>query len=275
MIRRRSRTRWALLAVAAAVVVTVAACSGEGTRPTVSTVPDQTTTPAETTTPPETTEAPETTAPPETTEAPETTAPPETTEPEGEGGGNGALVLIVALAGLAILVLVVLGARSSRRKDVAISAAAPSWKERARTAYANSRWVYDTLTEDLAIWRGNTRVDGITDPGSANATAWEQLPARMDAALAELYALESAAPDARTAQVARRVVDTLKGVRTAIDSRVEARVAFRTEEAGPADAPDRQARLDQARDRERRASENLAAARTVAAEALTELSSLT
>ncbi len=184
-------------------------------------------------------------------------------------------MFIAALVGLATLVLVVLGAWSSRNENVAISATAPSWKERARRAYANARWVYGSLTEDLAIWRGNTRVDGITDPGSANATAWEQLPARMDAALAELDALESAAPDARTAQVARRVVETLKGVRAAIDARVEARVSFRTQVAGPADAPDRQARLDEARDRERRASENLAAARAVAAEVLTELSSFT
>jgi hypothetical protein len=95
----------------------------------------------------------------------------------------------------------------------------------------------------------------------------------MDEARDDLYAMEAAAPDPNTAQVARNVVSALNTTRSSVDARAEARYNYRTVEAGGGD--DRDQALNEARDREQRAGSNLDAARQSLAEALTALSSVT
>jgi hypothetical protein len=139
--------------------------------------------------------------------------------------------------------------------------------------------LFDHLTEALALWRGNAQYDQKTDVGAtaetASAETWEKLSGRMNAAIDHLYALEAAAPDTRTAETARRVVDGLNDTRASVDARAEARYAYRATEAEGEGQPDRSARLATARDREQRASENLAESRRRLAESLTSLSAVT
>jgi hypothetical protein len=175
--------------------------------------------------------------------------------------------------------LIVVLARSGKKKDVTVANAAPSWKDLARGGYADSRWLFDHLTEALAIWRGNAQYDQKTEVGStaetANAETWGQLAGRMSSATDQLYGLEAAAPDTRTAQSARSVVDRLNDTRAAVDARAESRHAYRVAEGEAAGQADRSAQLSSLRDRELRSSENLTESRRRLAEALTSLSAIT
>ena len=160
-----------------------------------------------------------------------------------------------------------------------MASAGPTWKELARSGYADSRWLFDHLTESLALWRGNAKYDQKTDVGAtaetASAETWQKLSGHMNAATDHLYALEAAAPDTRTAETARGVVDRLNETRAAVDARAEARYAYRATEAEGEGQPDRSTRLAAARDREQRSSENLTESRRRLAEALTSLSAIT
>lgn len=225
--------------------------------------------------PAETTEAPsETTeAPPETTEAPQ-----ETTAPEEEGEGE-AQWWILVIVGLLFIVLLIVIANSGKKRRTVVEQQGPTWKELARRSYADSRWLFDNLTESLAIWRGNAQYDKATDVGAtaetASAETWGQLPSRLDRARDSLYAFEAAAPDGRSADTARRVVEHLNATRAALDGRAEARYAYRAAEAEAEGQPDRAANLATARDRERRTSEILEESRRRLGEALTALSAIT
>ena len=183
------------------------------------------------------------------------------------------------MGGILVLILIVVLASSGKKKDVTVANVGPTWKQLARSGYADSRWLFDHLTEALALWRGNARFDQKTDVGAtaetASAETWDKLSGRMNAATDHLYALEAAAPDTRTAETARSVVDGLNDTRGAVDARAEARYAYRAAESEAEGEPDRSARLGTARDREQRASENLNASRRNLAEALTRLSAIT
>ncbi|MCL1600379.1 MAG: hypothetical protein M3112_02430, partial [Actinomycetia bacterium] len=87
----------------------------------------------------------------------------------------------------------------------------------------------------------------------------------------ELYALESSAPDQKTAQVAGETVTSLRALRTAVDGRAESRVKYRTAEA--AAGTDSNA-LKDAREREVRTSRTVAEARSALGGALTSLSAV-
>lgn len=273
-----NRRHWSLTILVVATFVVVAACSDAGGGTTVAG--------GETTVAPETTAPTETTAPPETTAPTETSPPDSTTAPEGESETPWWILLVV---GGALILIIVAVARSGRRKTVAVATAVPGWKERARAGYASARWLYDRLDEDLAIWRGNAQFEGVTEVGAsaetAHAETWSQLGSRMNGATEELYALEAGAPDQRTAEVARSVVDGLNVLRSSVDARAQARFNFRSVESAPtateADAPDGAAEAEgvtdpvaAARDRELRAAENLSTARTSLASALTNLSAV-
>lgn len=97
----------------------------------------------------------------------------------------------------------------------------------------------------------------------------------MSAATSSLYALEASAPDSRTAQSAKAVVDTLNDTRAAVDSRAQARYDYRAAEAAPEDDPGRADAMVAGRDRELRTSRNLGEARRRLADALTSLSAIT
>lgn len=211
-----------------------------------------------------------TTSPPTTEE----TQPADTTEaPDGSEETPWWILIIV---GVSIVVLLVAVARAGRSKQVYVAAPDPGWKPNARGGYADARWLLDAMTEDLAIWRGNAQYDGTTEVGatadSAKAETWTSLAARLDSARTSLYRLEAAAPDARTARTAQSVVAALNSTRTALDNRAQARHHHRTVESasGPGSSD-----LAEARDRELRTAQNLAAARRALGDSLTQLSALT
>jgi hypothetical protein len=158
---------------------------------------------------------------------------------------------------------------------VTVTPTQTSWKDDARSGYASARWLYDAMTEDLAVWRGNTMFDSTADVGasvgSAFAATWQQLDNRVQQASGSLYSLEAAAPDQRTTQKAGATVTSMLAVRAAVDARANARLNYRTvESAGDADT----AALQDAREREVRSSRNLAEARSTFGTALTNLSTV-
>ena len=153
-------------------------------------------------------------------------------------------------------------------------AAAPTWKDNARKGYAEARWLYDAMGEDVAVWRGNAQFDGTTAVGASASTGraedWTEMQRRLGEASDALYALEAASPDTRTAEAARATIDTMRDTRDKVDARAEARFAYRKAEDAGASQED----LIQARDREVRASRNLADSRSAFAKALTDLSAV-
>jgi hypothetical protein len=223
-----------------------------------------------------TTVAPSTTQAPDTTQAPATTeAPAETTIP-ASGDTSNAPWWILIMVGLGILILIVVFATRGSKTKVVAAAPPPAktWKDYAREGYASSRWLYDAMGEDMAVWRGNAQFDSATTvgstPGTAKAETWQQINARMSTASDALYALEATAPDQRTAQTARNTVNALHATRTALDARAESRFAYRSAENQEHDSTT----LMQAREREVRSSRNLVEARNSLALALTDLSTI-
>jgi hypothetical protein len=238
------------------LVLLTAACSGDG---------------GVTTAPPDGSEAPATTAAPATTQAPDTTSPAtSTTVPGGDSDTPWWLLIVIGLA-LLILIVALVGRGN---KKVIVAAPVATWKDNARKGYADARWMYDAMGEDMAVWRGNAQFDGSTAVDASAATnkaaTWSELQTRFGTASDALYALEAGAPDTKSADAARSTIATMKTTRDAIDARAEARFGYRTSETAGAD----QAALVEARDREVRASRNLTEARNTFARALTDLSTL-
>ncbi len=222
--------------------------------------------------PPVTEAPPFTEAPPVTEAPPATEAPSDTTTPEdGESTTPWWLLILV---GLGIIILISVFATRGSKKSVIVGAPPVSWKDNARTGYAEARWLYDAMGEDMAVWRGNAKFDGTAEVGSSASTSrsetWTSLNPKMAAATDALYALEAAAPDTRSAEAASASVASLRSVRDALDARAESRFAYRTVEAG---SPDQAALMD-AREREVRSSRNLVESRNALASALTNLSTI-
>lgn len=186
-------------------------------------------------------------------------------------------VLLVTVGGGIVLVGAV--ALWGRGKELRVAAPDPGWKPKARSAYADARWLSDAMTEDLAVWRGNAQFDGTTAPGSsaqsAAAETWQALAGRMDRARDALYGLEAAAPDARTARTARAVAAGLLRARSALDARAEARFHYRTVDDAAGDEGVPKNAVAEARDRELRSAQNLAADHDALAELVVRLSVLT
>jgi hypothetical protein len=175
-------------------------------------------------------------------------------------------LLIVVVGGLVVVLvsLLVRGAKRDRAPDLTI------WKNNARTGYAQARWLYDAMGEELAVWRGTVMAgsDEVESTSSLQAGTWSQLPRRYDTALDALYRLEAAAPDNRTSNASRAVSVSLRSTRAALDDRADARRSHLAQEAGDAEA------LKAARDREVRTSMNLATQRRSFAEAIDRLGHL-
>ncbi len=258
---RHRRTAYAsVLTVLFAALLVLSACDTSPVQPTL---------PGET---PDTTEAPETTDAPDTTDAPETTEAPVDGETSDDESPPWWLLILL---GVALVLLIAAFVSRGKSAPAAGVAAAPTWKDHARAGYAASRRLYDSMGEDMAVWRGNAQFDDATTVGDTAATSkaetWAQLSAALTKASDSLYALEAAAPDPRTAETARTTVTKMLAVRSALDARSEARFAYRTTEA----VPEQQAPvLAEARDREIRASRNLIEARNEFALALTNLSTI-
>ena len=119
-----------------------------------------------------TTQAPETTttAPEETTT---TAAPEETTTtvaPDDEADDETPWWLLLLVLFSLIVIIASLIRRGSRKK-VTVVPGAPTWKDHARAGYADARWLYDAMAEDVAVWRGNAQFDGATAVGDAAGTS--------------------------------------------------------------------------------------------------------
>ncbi len=184
--------------------------------------------------------------------------------------GLGVLLLILCI------VLIAHGSRS-RLSSADRSPATGLARSQARAGYAEARWLQGAMTDHLGIWRGNARfgeAHGIPlDSASAQATTWAQLSQRIGTASESLYAAEAGAPDPNSAAVASHTVEPLNSFRSSLDARADVRFGYRTAEE-EATGEDRTQALDQARDREQRASATLAENRSGLSEAMTGLSAI-
>lgn len=179
---------------------------------------------------------------------------------------------LLIVVGAAIVVLLV---AFVRRGSKVPKVNPTSWKTDARTGYANARWLYDAMGEDLAVWRGNALVvTGTTNekpqPVAASSRFsehWGALDRRYGEASDALYRLEVGAPDRRSASTALTALTAIRTVRRALDRRADARFGYRTVAASTTNADE----LAASREQEVRASMELADARRILADALDEL----
>jgi hypothetical protein len=194
--------------------------------------------------------------------------------PDGEDADETPWWLLLVVLG-AILILIIAFVSRGSKKRLVVAPAPTTRKDNARKGYADARWLFDAMSEDLAIWRGNATYDSTSAVGATAGTAlaetWAQLDARTGKASDSLYALEATAPDRRTAQAASTAVASMRSVRRSVDDRAEARMNYRTVETG---VDVGQVALQDAREREVRASRNLAEARSAYGAALTSLSTV-
>ena len=265
--------RFGMIAALVVLVGAAAACTDDGSGPSL---PTTTVGSEDGSDASDTTQAPTTTEAPATTQAPPDEGATETTAPAEEDTGSNAAIWLIVI-GVVIVLGIILwsigrsSGRSSGHEEAAAAAAATTWKTYARSGYSESRWLYDNMTDGLAVWRGNAKYDGTDVEGSTASTSqantWNQLDTRMQQATDALYGVEAAPPDQHTADTAQRVITDLKAVRAALDARADARYAYRRAEAAGEDVSD-------ARDREQRASGNLETSRGQLSASLTNLSSL-
>jgi hypothetical protein len=225
--------------------------------------------------------APEVTAPEATAPAPEAAPEP---VPEAEDDGSTVPLWVVVVLGIIIIGFVSYSAARSGSKrqaqPVAVQAppaAAPvpvEWKAAARSAYAESRWLYDEMDVELATWRGDTLYEaqganGAAALDTARQATWNQLPARMGAARDTLYRVESTVGGPHVAQLATALVDNLDATRAAVDRLANARRSRRAVEADPGSNP---TIVAEARATESRAADELTTDRRRLGDATSNLS---
>ena len=248
------------VAASIVLVLVLAACSSDGSTPTAPDVEGAT---------PTTVDAGA--AAPDTTAAPEASTPETTVPPDGDEETPWWVLIVV---GLAVVILIVVVASSGKKQTVTtVPPPATTWKTQARSGYTDAHWLYDNMTEDLAVWRGNSTYDASTGaPASAasgKADAWNQLTGRMNRATAALYAAKASVQDPQIAATLQAAVNDLNSVRSDLDNRAEARSRARTAEADTsADAASAQGR---ARSTEQQASQALSTDRNSLAASLTTL----
>ena len=229
--------------------------------------------PVESTEAPPGTEAPETTDAPATTEAPPATEAPPTSETPAEDESETNWLLLIGLFLLAFLLIGMIMGRSRKNAAVPLPVSTErTFKDYVRDGYSEARWLFDGLTDELAIWRGNALYDHRTgaddSAGTAMLATWSQLDDRMNQAKDELYRAEAAAPDQNTAQMIRATILAVGETRTAVDARAEARLGTRQTESAD------QSALAEAGERERLSSANLAEKRQKLNDALVALSAV-
>jgi len=233
--------RW--LACAALIMISgliLASCDGEGGNTASASVPDQAAVaPPEEQAPeadvPEVTDAPEVEAPDA-----ETTVPSESTDEEGGTASAYRIAVWIILGLLVIAVVAWFAARVGRggRSSDAAPQQVEEWRTSARTAYAESRWLHDELDSPLARWRGEDLYyaghdDATRRDDATKQAAWNQVPARMDAAREALYRVEGAAPNTEVSRLAKGLLDQLTTTRLSFDALAEAHRARRAAEADP------------------------------------------
>ena len=229
--------------------------------------------PVDSTEAPPATEAPETTEAPQTTEAPPGDGAPPATEVPGESEDETNWALLIGLFLVAFLLIGLVIGRSRKGTAVPVpDSGKKTFKDYIRDGYSEARWLFDGLTDELAIWRGNALYDSRTEAddsaGTAMLATWSQLDERMNQATDRLYRAEAAAPDQNTAQTVRATISALGETRAAVDSRAEARLNTRQ-----TDTTDQMA-LAEAGERERLSSTNLGETRQRLNDALLALSAV-
>jgi hypothetical protein len=252
------RPTWLLLAVLLAL--SLAACGGA-------------TLPVDSTDTPSGTEAPDPTEAPEPTEAPPANEAPPATETPDDSGDETNWVFLIGLFLVAFLLVGMIIGRSRKKTPVPVAASTKkTFKDYARDGYSDARWLFDGLTDELAIWRGNALHEHRTatddSAGTALMATWSQVDHRMSQATDQLYRAEAAAPDQNTAEMVRTTISTLGETRSAVDARAEARLSTRQTEATD------QVALAKAAERERLASTKLTESRQKLNDALLALSAL-
>jgi hypothetical protein len=279
-------TRTRSLTIAGLVLVTLllAGCSGDvGSGITTTAGGGETTTTAEEVAP-TTTQAPATTT---TSAQTGTTAPPDS----GEDDSTTGLLIIVGIILLVVVIIAISASRRSKKAEAAAAGAAavgapvaaPDWKTSAEQAYSQSRWLYENLTADLALWRGDMLQSGsdpspepASDVPAARQQTWDQLGTQMTAATTTLYGLEAQVGE--TSQpVVRSVVDALYSTRTAVDDVASARLAVHHASdalAGDSGNEGLQQDLTAAHDQENQSAHHLNNSRTVLQGALANLAAL-
>lgn len=180
------------------------------------------------------------------TDAPTTDAPPDTDAPattsgnNDDGGGtaddvNWTPIIIVVAIILLLIVLFSMIVRGSRPKTVVVPAAAPQpqappgpsaatadWTRRARSAYATTRWIHDSADADLAAWKHAELVNpGSITPSDPRFQTWRDLEHEMSSVTSQLYALEADAPSGVARTSARTTGAALRGLTTALDTRIK------------------------------------------------------
>lgn len=224
-----------------------------------------------TTAPPETT-APQETVPPETEPPDETTVPEESEEETGVSADT-LLVLAWVLGVIALLFFVVALVRSFGRRTTPPAAPRvdPRVTDRIREAYGEGRWLHANLTEQLAVSRavGMASGDPDTTMPAADAETWRSIPQHMAAATTRLYELETDATDEGARRKLAAAQSSIRGLREALDDRVDARLQLiRAEQAAD------ELTLQTATADDRRAASTLETSRTVLEGALGNLTSL-
>lgn len=175
------------------------------------------------------------------------------------------LLILVSVGLIVILMsLVRRGSRKNRAMDPT------SWKSDARSGYAHAHWLYDAMSEDLAVSRGNTLFEPVGDTAATSSAndRWREFDRRYDEASDSLYRLEVGAPDNRSAAAAHTLVAAMTRTRKAFDARADARLGYRRSVAAEGNGSG----LADARDREVRTSITLSEARVRFSDALAELS---
>jgi hypothetical protein len=175
-------------------------------------------------------------------------------------------LLILVVSGLIVILgsIVRRGSRKNRAMDPT------SWKADARSGFAHAHWLYDAMSEDLAVWRGNAMFEPQNDTVSAKSAndRWHEFERRYGEASDSLYRLEVGAPDNRSAASAHTLIAAMSRTKKAFDARADARLTYRRIAA---DGGEGQV-LTEARDREVRASITLSETRVRFSDALADLS---
>jgi hypothetical protein len=159
-----------------------------------------------------TTEVPTTEAPPPETVAPETTAPATDADSDDDLAQSGLLVL--ALVAAAALLIFLLGRRSSRSGASApASDGRPPWHDRARSLYADARWLLDNTDRPFVATRSAAAT------GNAQAMSADlEVRRRLDSLLTALYETEADAPSGSIRRTLRELGASVRALDGATDA---------------------------------------------------------
>jgi hypothetical protein len=179
----------------------------------------------------------------------------------GSGVDAPAIWVVLGLVSAFVLLGWLMG--RTRRPSPPAAVTTPTWKDHLRDGYGEALWLREGMTEELAVWRGNSLADPTSETaGTAMSDRWGQVDVRMSRARNHLRRAEAAAPDPTAARSIGDCVQRLDAVRASLDARAQARLqAFGLGDSASGD-------------RERIASANLTESLAALDEALESISGL-